>query len=298
MALKNEEEAKKDQIAIFPTYILSHIVIVLPIMTSIFRQYTFDDSFEQVFVSSKFLKEYQIALTFAIDYDENDVPTNGIFRPTWDLTKVTPLAINQFKKDHQDVNVKVFISIGNKGCKYPFCPQENKSWIANATQSLTNIIEDKDCDLQVDGIDVFYEHIEASTSDFTECIGQVIKNLKQGGVIKVASISPSFTLNKEYYFPLYNSCSSFIDWVDYQFQNEVTSVFAPNTLVNLYNKLANEFYPRRKLFAGYSAENEDWATLSPIVFFLGGMEIIQKRKGPGISIHYHNYYVETPHDEC
>lgn len=142
-------------------------------MTAIFRQYTFDDSFQQVFVSSKFLKEYQIALTFAIDYDENDVPTNGVFRPTWDTTKVTPSAITQFKKDHPEVNVKVFISIGNKGTKYPFNPQKNKSWIDNATQSLTSIIKNKDYDLQVDGIDVLYEHIDASPTDFAECVGQV-----------------------------------------------------------------------------------------------------------------------------
>lgn len=116
-------------------------------------------------------------------------------------------------------------------------------------------------------------------------------------MIEVASISPSFAVNKEYYFCLYNSCSSFIDWVDYQFHNEVTPVFAPNTLVERYNRIATEFYPRRKLFAGYSAENEDWATVSPIVFFLGGMDILKKRRGPGISIHYHNYYVETPHNE-
>ncbi|KAE9587932.1 hypothetical protein Lal_00002805 [Lupinus albus] len=259
-------------------------------MNTIFRQYTHDDSFEQVYVSTKFLKEYQIALTFAIDYDENGLPTNGVFRPTWDLTKVTPLAITQFKKNHPDVNVKVFISIGDNETQYPFSPKENKSWIDNATKSLTSIIKDKDYDLQVDGIDVFYQHIQANPTDFVECIGQVIKNLKEGGVIKVSSISPSFIVNKEYYFSLYKSYSSFIDWVDYQFQNEVTSVFDPNTLFDLYNKLATEFYPKKKLFAGYSAENQDWTTLSPIVFFLGGMDIIKRKKGPGISIHYHNYY--------
>ncbi|KAJ1379924.1 Glycoside hydrolase family 18, catalytic domain [Sesbania bispinosa] len=259
-------------------------------MLSIFRQYTFDDSFEQVFVSSKFLKEFQIALTFATDYDEHCVPTNGVFRPTWDITKVTPDSITRFKKDHPGVNVKVYISIGNRGTEFPFCPQENKSWIANATESLTNIIKNEDYNLQVDGIDVLYDHIESSPKDFVECVGQVIKNLKEGGVIREASISPSFALNEEFYLTLYNSYSFLIDWVDYQFQNEVTPVFAPNTLLERYNKLVANFYPRRKLFAGYSAENEDWATLSPIVFFLGGMDILKKRRGPGISIHYHNYY--------
>ncbi|XP_004487051.1 ruBisCO-associated protein-like [Cicer arietinum] len=261
-------------------------------MLSIFRQYTFDDSFEQVFISNKFLKEYQIALTFATDYDKDNIPTNGIFRPTWDTTKITLETITNFKTEHPEVNVKVYISIGNRGTQLPFSPQNNKSWILNATESLTNIIKNI-YNSQIDGIDVLYEHIEASSVDFVECIGQLIKNLKDNGVIKEASISPSFGLNKEYYFFLYSSYFYLIDWIDYQFQNEVEPVFAPNKLMEIYDELVLKFYPRKKLFAGYSAENEDWATLSPIVFFLGGMNILKKRKGPGISIHYHNYYQEN-----
>ncbi|RDX78227.1 hypothetical protein CR513_41522, partial [Mucuna pruriens] len=255
-------------------------------MLSIFRQYTFDDSFEQVFVSGKVLKEYQVALTFATDYDEDDMPTNGVFRPTWDLTKVTPESIERFKKEHPDVDVKVFICIGNRGTQHPFKPQDNKTWIANATESLTHIIKSQDYDLQVDGIDVLYEHIDASPGDFIECVGQVIKNLKEAKVVTEASISPSFALNRDYYLCLYAAVSLFVDWVDYQFQNEVSSVFDPNTLVQRYNELVKEGYPRKKLFAGYSAENEDWATLSPIVFFLGGMDILKKRKAPGLCCNY------------
>ncbi|CAI8592384.1 unnamed protein product [Vicia faba] len=267
-------------------------------MLSIFRQYTFDDSFEQSFISNKFLKEYQIALTYATDYDENNIPTNGIFSPNWNTSKVTPETIIDLKNKNSEVNIKVYISIGNSGTNFPFYPQNNKTWILNATESLTNIIKNyKDCNLQIDGIDVLYECIKTSPVDFVECIGQLIKNLKENRVIKEASISPSFALNKEYYFLLYKSYSSLIDWVDYQFQNEVVPVFAPNKLMEVYDDLVMEFYPRKKLFAGYSAENEDWATLSPIVFFLGGMNILKKRKGPGISIHYHNYYQLNSNNE-
>ncbi|KAK7402158.1 hypothetical protein VNO78_14201 [Psophocarpus tetragonolobus] len=260
-------------------------------MLSIFRQYTFDDSFEQVFVSNKFLKEYQIALTFASDYDEEDVATNGLFRATWDVTKVTPESIAFFKQQYPDVDIKVFISIGNRGSQHPFKPLDNTTWIANATESLTRLIKNEDYNLHVDGIDVLYEEIDASPSDFIKCIGQLIRNLKESGVISKASISPSFALNKDYYIPLYRSISSLLDWVDYQFQNEVTFVHDPSMLFKLYNDLS-KVYPRRKLFAGYSAENQDWATLSPIVFFLGGMDILNKRRAPGVSIHYHNYYKE------
>lgn len=266
-------------------------------MSAIFRQYTFDDSFQQVFISPKFLKEYQIALTFATDYDDNDAATNGVFRPTWDQTKVTPEAIKRFKRNHPGVSIKVYITIGNRRNHRPFHPLDTSSWIQNATESLTAIIKNKDYNLQIDGIDVLYEGIDASPSDFTECVGNVIKNLKESGTITEASISPSFGLNRDFYFKLYSSLPLLIDYVDYQFQNEVAPVFAPNVLVGLFEKLVKGFYPRCKVFAGYSAENEDWGSLSPIVFFLGGMDILKKRKGAGISIHYHNYYQEASHDE-
>ncbi|CAJ1956054.1 unnamed protein product [Sphenostylis stenocarpa] len=260
-------------------------------MLSIFRQYTFDDSFEQVFVSSKFLKEYQIALTFATDYDDEDHPTNGLFRPTWDLSKVTPEAIAKFKEKNSDVDVKVFISIGNRGTHQPFKPLDNKTWIANATESLTSLVHGDELGLHVDGIDVLYEHIDASPGDFIECVGQLIRNLKQNGVVTEASISPTFPLNRDFYSRLYSAVSFFIDFVDYQFQKEVDFVANPSELFEKYSVLT-KVYPRRKLLAGYSAENEDWATLSPIVFFLGGMDILKKRRAPGISIHYHNFYAQ------
>ncbi|KAK7335740.1 hypothetical protein VNO80_27748 [Phaseolus coccineus] len=267
-------------------------------MLSIFRQYTFDNSFDQVFVSNKFLKEYQIALTFATDYDDDDHPTNGLFRPTWDLTKVTPEAIELFKEKSRqmDVDVKVFISIGNRGTHQPFKPLDNKTWITNATNSLTHLIQSDELNLHVDGIDVLYEQIDASPGDFIQCVGQLIRNLKENGVITKASISPS-DLNMDFYSCLYTSVSFLVDFVDYQFQKEVQFVTNPSMLLQKYNELT-KVYPRKKLLAGYSAENEDWATLSPIVFFLGGIDILKKRKAPGVSIHYHNFYAQSsPHQE-
>lgn len=148
----------------------------------------------------------------------------------------------------------------------------------------------------MDGIDVLYEQIDASPGDFIQCVGQLIRNLKENGVISEASISPS-DLNKDFYSRLYSSVSFLVDFVDYQFQKEVEFVTNPSLLLQKYNELT-KVYPRKKLLAGYSAENEDWTTLSPIVFFLGGMDILKKRKAPGISIHYHNYYAQSsPHQE-
>ncbi|KAL2332081.1 hypothetical protein Fmac_019662 [Flemingia macrophylla] len=262
-------------------------------MLSIFRQYTYDDSYVEVFVSGKVLRQYQIALTFATDYDQNDSPTNGLFRPTWDLTKVTLESITAFKQAHQDVDVKVFLSIGNRGPIYPFKPVDTKTWASNATESLTRIIRE----FKIDGIDVLYEQIDASPGDFISCVGQLLRNLKERGVVTLTSISPSSILDKEYYSVLYKEVSVHVDWVDYQFQNEVAKVANPTMLLQRYTELLS-IYPKKKLFAGYSAENEDWSTLSPIVFFLAGIDILQKKKAPGISIHYHNYYTQpSPNEE-
>lgn len=139
---------------------------------SIFRQYTFDDSFLRVYVTSKLLKEYQLALTFARDYDEDGEPTNGVFHVYWDHSKVTPSAISQFRKDHPDVALKVFIVIGDGDAHYPFHPLDTDTWVSNATESLTAIIRDSSCDLNVAGIDVFYQNIDAEPDDFVQCVGQ------------------------------------------------------------------------------------------------------------------------------
>ncbi|MED6197847.1 hypothetical protein PIB30_060663, partial [Stylosanthes scabra] len=116
----------------------------------------------------------------------------------------------------------------------------------------------------------------------------VINKLKYHGVISEASISPSSGVNKDFYVPLFKSYPNLIDLVDYQFQNEEATVPDPDALVAKYNSL-KELYTKEKLFAGYSAENKDWGTVSPIVFFLGAAEILNN-EGAGFSIVYHNYY--------
>ncbi|KAG4947152.1 hypothetical protein JHK87_043159 [Glycine soja] len=49
-------------------------------------------------------------------------------------------------------------------------------------------------------------------------------------------------------------------------------------------------YPRRNLFDGYSTENEDKAMLSPILSFLGGMDMLKKRRAPSHDIDHFNAY--------
>ncbi|XP_027942534.1 ruBisCO-associated protein-like [Vigna unguiculata] len=123
------------------------------------------------------LKEYQIALNFATDYDERDQPTNGIFRPVWNLAQVTPEAIKRFKEKagSMDVEVEVFISIGNRGNRHPFKSLDREAWIVNATNSLTRLIQE--VNLQVDDIDVQYEEIEPPISaSLPLCISATLFN--------------------------------------------------------------------------------------------------------------------------
>ncbi|QCE09279.1 ruBisCO-associated protein-like [Vigna unguiculata] len=261
-------------------------------MLYIFRQYTFDNSFEHVDFSNKFLKEYQIALTFATDSDEFGQPTNGIFRPGWDLAKVTPEAIKRFreKAGSMGVEVKVFICIGNRGNRgNPFINRDNPfkildrdAWIVNATDSLTRLIQE--VNLQVDGIDVQYETIDASADDFIHCVRGLIKNLQDNGVITVASISPTFSLNKEFYPPLYTSVPFLFDYVDCQFPKQLHPIEDPTALLQRYDELT-QIYPIRKLLAGFSPENAE-----PFVFFLRVMDILHKKNAPGASIYYNHFY--------
>lgn len=265
-------------------------------MSQIFRQYTYDDSFLKVFVDSRLANEYQIALIFARDYDESDGPTNGIFRIYWDQTKITPSSILQFRESlPHNVTLKVFISIGDRDVKYRFRPLDAQSWISNATESLTSIIRDNLYALTLNqiefGLDVFYEHIDDNVepNGFAQCIGQLIRNLKAAKVITAASISPSSSLNDDYYSLLNRKFPSLVDLVDYQFQNEITSVDSPVLLEERFSAVSR-FYPKRKLLAGYSAENEDWTNLSPIVFFVFGSRLFNKRESvAGFSIIYHDF---------
>ncbi|XP_028775848.1 ruBisCO-associated protein-like [Neltuma alba] len=269
-------------------------------MPQIFRQYTYDDSFLKVFVDSNLASEYQIALIFARDYDELNSPTNGIFNIFWDKTKVTPSSILQFRERLPvNVKLKVFISIGDRDVNFRLRPLDTQSWISNATNSLTSIIRDELYALtlhQIEfGLDVFYEHIDDSVepNGFAQCMGQLIKNLKAAKVITAASISPSASLSEDYYSLLNRRFCNYIDLVDYQFQNEITSV---DSLVLLEERFSavSKVYPQRKLLAGYSAENEDWTNLSPIVFFLFGYNLFKKKEVAGFSILYHDFVNPIP----
>nr|GMD14176.1 chitinase 2-like [Ipomoea batatas] len=133
--------------------------------------------------------EFHFILAFAIDYTgRNPSPTNGNFNVFWETKHLSPADIAAIKSHH--ANVKVAISLGGdtvtKRQKAYFAPTSTATWLKNAVSSLTAIIKK----YNADGIDIDYEHFKSTPEEFTECIGELITELKKSGAISFASIAP------------------------------------------------------------------------------------------------------------
>jgi GH18 family chitinase len=71
------------------------------------------------------------------------------------------------------LNVKVALSLGGDSVRNNpayFSPTSIDPWVSNAVSSLTSIINQ----YHLDGIDIDYEHFNADTGTFAECIGWLI----------------------------------------------------------------------------------------------------------------------------
>ncbi|GLJ06103.1 hypothetical protein SUGI_0031870 [Cryptomeria japonica] len=81
--------------------------------------------------------------------------------------------------------------------------------------SLTDIIQQ----YHLDGIDIDYEHFDYSDPNtFSECIGQLITQLKQNNVISFASIAPDDDGPiQSHYTALWKNYGNSIDYVNFQF---------------------------------------------------------------------------------
>ncbi|KAK1587121.1 hypothetical protein Q3G72_009719 [Acer saccharum] len=161
--------------------------------------------------------EFHFILSFAIDYDTSSSPspTNGKFNVFWDSDNLSPSQVSAIKNQHS--NVKVALSLGgdsvSNGNAY-FNPTSADSWVSNAVASLTSIIQQ----YNLDGIDIDYEHFQADPETFADCIGRLIKTLKQNGVISFASIAPfDDDQVQSHYQALWKSYGHLIDYVNFQF---------------------------------------------------------------------------------
>lgn len=160
--------------------------------------------------------DFHFLLSFAIDYDTSGTtPTNGKFNVFWDTNNLSPSQVSNIKKSHS--NVKVGLSLGGDsvggGSAY-FKPFSIDSWVSNAVSTLTQIIKE----YHLDGIDIDYEHFNSDPQTFTECIGRLIKTLKQNKVISFASIAPFDDDDvQRNYLALWKKYGNLIDYVNFQF---------------------------------------------------------------------------------
>ncbi|XP_027338323.1 chitinase 2-like [Abrus precatorius] len=250
------------------------------------------------------ISEFHFILAFATDdYDPTTGRGKGNFRPSWNVSDFSAVKIKEMKAQYR--NVKVVISIGGRGTKYPFNPEDKLQWIHNAKKSLKEILEvdyKDDCGCVtktvIDGVDINYEHIESD--GFVECIGEIIEYLKRKGMM--VSIAPSDSTDPANpvltnYKNLYKDNKEHIDWVDYQFYDQTVST--THAFVNLYRSLS-DFFSVKKLLAGYSTDPEDAGKISQKVFFEGCEILLRSDSLPGIFVWDANdskvleepYYVE------
>ncbi|XP_062083517.1 chitinase 2-like [Humulus lupulus] len=160
--------------------------------------------------------DFHFLLSFAIDYDTSGTTaTNGKFNVFWDSDNLSPSQVSAIKQRHP--NVKVGLSLGgdsvSSGYAY-FKPFSIDSWVSNAVSTLTQIIQQ----YGLDGIDIDYEHFSSDTHTFAECIGRLIKTLKENDVISFASIAPfDDDQVQSHYKALWNKYGQLIDYVNFQF---------------------------------------------------------------------------------
>lgn len=205
---------------------------------------------------------FHFVLSFATDYDANGTAANGVFSPHWKTT-FTPDQVREIKKQYP--NVKVILGVGARDVKFPFTVNSESVktvWVENAVFSLGNIIDE----YELDGIEVNYGDIQlASKADFAYCVGELIKKLKEGGVIKFASIAPSSKHVSEYQ-EVYTTYKEKIDIVSYQFYTH--SLKSAKDFISLYLDILDKF-PGANLLAGLSTDKQDAEYLTADVFFRG-----------------------------
>ncbi|XP_034688759.1 chitinase 2-like [Vitis riparia] len=202
--------------ALFTT---STSISAAPAKAKLFREYIGAESkhvlFSDLPISAQV--EFHFILSFAIDYtpSSSPSPTNGDFNIFWDSQNLTPSQVSSIKARHG--NVKVAMSLGGDtvaGRFASFKPTSINSWVRNAINSITQIVED----YNLDGIDVDYEHFDTDTDTFAECIGRLFFYLKQNGIVSFTSIAPYDNESVQpYYLALWKKYGHLIDYVNFQF---------------------------------------------------------------------------------
>ncbi|WOK96550.1 chitinase 2-like [Canna indica] len=160
---------------------------------------------------------FHFILGFAVDADPSGASQNGIFSPYWTST-LTPSAVQAIKADLPSVKVLASLSgwsLGSKKILRWYNPADPMLWISNAVASLKSLV----LEYHLDGIDVDYENYPRNDTTFAVCIGELITQLKEQGVISVATIAP-FHNTVWHYAELFRRYADVIDYVNYQFYTD------------------------------------------------------------------------------
>ncbi|KAL1817157.1 hypothetical protein DCAR_0521576 [Daucus carota subsp. sativus] len=218
--------------------------------------------------------EFHFILAFAIDYttSSSPSPTNGKFNIFWDNDNLSASQVSAIKNKHS--NVKVALSLGGDsvgdGSAY-FSPSSVDSWVSNAVSSLTNIIQE----YNLDGIDIDYEHFHGDPETFAECIGQLIKALKNNGVISFASIAPfDDDQVQSHYLALWKSYGHLIDYVNFQFYAYDAGTTVSQFMNYFETQTAN--YKGGKVLASFSTDGS--GGLSPENGFFTACHRLKSKK--------------------
>ncbi|MCO5593750.1 hypothetical protein L7F22_047767 [Adiantum nelumboides] len=182
-------------------------------------------------------------LAFATDASTTD----GLFDATWQ-PRLSPSAIAAIKAAHPSVKFSASIGGGGGNPNTIFQPTSVDTWIENAVSSLALIIST----YHIDALDIDFESFGSSSAqDFATCIGQLITQLKQKGLISVATIAP-YPGTDSFYKKLWDSYKSSIDYVNYQFYSQGDMTVAQ--YVSVY-KNAKSLYEGGVVMASFETVN-------------------------------------------
>ncbi|KAM0044783.1 putative chitinase [Helianthus debilis subsp. tardiflorus] len=197
--------------------------------------------------------QFHFILSFAIDFTSgpSPKPTNGKFNVFWDAENLSPSQVLSIKRQHP--NVKVALSIGGDSVNdkaVNFTAFSIDSWVSNAVSSLTSVIKQ----YHLDGIDIDYEHFHATPNIFAECIGRLVKSLKQNRVISFASIAPYDDGDvQRHYMALWRSYARVFDYVNFQFYAYDRGTTVGQFLSHFNAQLSN--YQGGKVLVSFSTDS-------------------------------------------
>ncbi|XP_006662357.1 chitinase 1-like [Oryza brachyantha] len=152
----------------------------------------------------------------------------------------------------QHPNAQVVLGVGGAtvgGVDTYFSPADEDSWVSNAVDSLSGIIDT----YQLDGIDIDYEQFNGDEALFARCIGRLLTELKARYPALVTSIAP-YKDTEGYYQALWSSYQEVIDYVNYQFYANPASTRVEQYMEE-YGRVAGSVFAGGSVLASINTSN-------------------------------------------